>query len=166
MTKINGNNLKVTSLAIILCAYLFTAGCFISSADREKAHAESTQKTEEKIASDPKLKEFNELCNTFPVMETYRIIGKSSGSKKKFISHFYTSDSLKEVDWENVKTSYTEYFEQRGWKLIAQNNAGGKWLEFKKDGKYVLINNAPDYSMNWGRDYGITCSDSSYSMVE
>jgi hypothetical protein len=51
---------------------------------------------------------------------------------KGFLSHFYTSDVLEKVDWENLKTSYTEYFEQRSWKLIALNNSGGKWLEFKR----------------------------------
>jgi uncharacterized protein YxeA len=159
-------NLKILILTFIIFIQLLTVGCFLTFKDSQLTSEEFTQKAEEEITKNPKLKELDDLCKSLPVMESYSLKGKRNGNQKIFISYFYTSEVLKIVDWNYLKTSYIEYFEKLSWKLIAQNNSSAKYLEFKKDGKYVMISTAPDAGMGWGRNYAIECKEFSYSMVE
>jgi hypothetical protein len=161
---------KIFRSVLIFCILSFAlSGCFtnfIKYEDKKEYRDEITRKAEEKIRTDVSLREFDLLCNEVPIMQGFEYIGKDITKRKKSVGVYYHSLTEQKVNFANLKSFYTSQLEERGWKPIADYEFGSKWIEFKKEDKYIMISTAPDSGMDYGMTYAISCSDNSYSNPE
>jgi hypothetical protein len=155
-----GTFVKLQLLFIVLIMF---NGCFVNFISNGKSQEEVTKITEERIQKDSKLRELDDLCKTIPIPVGYGLIAKNYGKNSTFIDHHYALSDEGKYGYEFIKDFYINALNIKGWILIGNDDFGSKYLEFKKEGKFLMISVTPDLSRNWEKQFGLTCSDTAYS---
>ena len=118
---------------------------------------QQTLDANERIMNDAVLGELDVQCKELPVFPDYVLVSKGAGRNSKYVSHYYSSPSQAKVDYPSLRNFYLDYFNKSGWKIIEDRDFGSKWLKAEKSGNQIQIYTAPDWGMEYGKLFSISC---------
>jgi hypothetical protein len=114
-----------------------------------KNREEATKYTEEAIKNSPELQELDKMCSQIPLPKDFKFISKGGLDDQAIsLSTYYYS----ETSYQEAKQLFKDYFNQKGWNLIKEDDSYPKVIEFKDNTFLVSL------------QYGGMGSDVNYSI--
>ncbi len=166
IARIHGGDYIYPMLVLVrycLVAFLcLCTGCFpVINKKVMPPRQEKTARAEAAIKDDPALGKLDELCKTVPTLEGFVFSHKFIGGNKRSVGYSFVTVEDKFTEYSIMRNFYKTYLTNLSWRLNDDRDFGSKWLEFEKDGQYIMVGTAPS-GMGCCKMYELSCSNSSF----